>query len=127
MEILASDKISGKSSNVVINIITALNMQFLVELAKKLGAQQRIRKLNLAEVATALIAYLGTQGNASSEGFCIASFHAFFDCYFKNSNVTPKAFHKAIDKEGFYLFMAAIVDRLAAMKPSSYLPSAING
>lgn len=123
MEILASDSISGKSSNAITNIINVLNLQFLVERAKQLGAKQRIRKLNIVEVATALIAYLGTQGNSSSEGFCIASLHAFFDEHFKNCNVTPKAFHKAIDKEGFYLFMVDIVNRLAAMKPSSYLPS----
>ena len=78
MEILASDTISGKSSNVISYRINVLNLQFLFERAKKLGAQQRVRKLNIVEVAIALIAYLGTQGNSSSEGFCIASLHAFF-------------------------------------------------
>lgn len=123
MEILASNTISGKFSNVITNITNVLNKQLLDESAKKLGAQQRVRKLSISEVAIALIAYLGTQGNSSSEGFCIASFHAFFDEHFENCNVTPKGFHKAIDKEGFYLFMVDIVERLAAMKPSSYLPS----
>ena len=36
MEILASDSISGKSSNAITNIINVLNLPFLIERAKQL-------------------------------------------------------------------------------------------
>lgn len=102
-----------------INKLNVLMHDKLASLARSLGCMQRARVIDPANVAIALIAYTGGNGNCHSEGFSLASFMAYAQKNF-SFQVTRRAFHNFLEKDGFLQLMHRVLRRLSACVHDSF-------
>lgn len=119
--ILARIKSLGYAAAVTsgINKLNVLMHDKLTSMARSLRCMQRARVIDPANVAIALIAYTGGNGNCHSEGFSLASFMAYAQKNF-SFQVTRRAFHNFLEKEGFLLLMHSVLRRLSACVHDSF-------
>ena len=101
--ILARIKSLGYAAAVTsgINKLNVLMHDKLTSMARSLRCMQRARVIDPANVAIALIAYTGGNGNCHSEGFSLASFMAYAQKNF-SFQVTRRAFITFLRKRAFF-------------------------